>query len=78
MEDLKDTIMEKNGVVMRKNILIIGVIWIVSAVAGCSKVSEEELQSKIDKCTSAGMNYTYLRDFKGDPYEVMCVSKRLR
>jgi len=47
-------------------------------VAGCTKVSEEELQAKINKCTEAGMNYTYLRDFKGDPYEVMCVSKRLR
>jgi hypothetical protein len=46
--------------------------------AGCTKVSEEELQVKIDKCTAADMNYSYLRDFKGDPYEVMCVSKRLR
>ena len=52
-------------------------LWALS-LAGCSKVSEEELQSKIDKCTEAGMNYSYLRDFKGDPYEVMCVSKRLR
>ena len=50
----------------------------VCLVAGCTKVSDEELQAKIDKCTEAGMNYTYLRDFKGDPYEVMCVSKRLR
>ena len=52
-------------------------IWALT-LAGCSKVSEEELQSKIDKCAESGMNYTYLRDFKGDPYEVMCVSKRLR
>ncbi len=46
--------------------------------AGCSTVSEDELQSKIDKCTAAGMNYTYLNDFRGKPYDVMCVSKRLR
>jgi len=45
---------------------------------GCSSVSEEELQSKIDKCTAAGMEYTYLKDFRGKPYDVMCVSKRLR
>jgi hypothetical protein len=48
------------------------------SISGCTKVSDEELQDKINKCTEAGMNYTYLRDFKGDPYEVMCVSKRLR
>jgi hypothetical protein len=46
--------------------------------SGCSSVSEEELQAKVNKCTEAGMNFTYLRDYKGDPYEVMCVSKRLR
>jgi hypothetical protein len=58
-------------------LIICLVCWAI-AVSGCSKVSEVELQSKIDKCTETGMNYTYLRDFKGDPYEVMCVSKRLR
>jgi hypothetical protein len=46
--------------------------------SGCTKIREEDLQAKIDKCTAAGMNYTYLRDFKGDPYDVMCVPKRLR
>lgn len=57
------------------------VMWCAGSmflVSGCSKVSDEELQAKVNKCTEAGMNYTYLRDFKGDPYEVMCVSKRLR
>jgi hypothetical protein len=63
---------------MRSYYLIICLVCWSLAALGCSKVSEEELQSKIDKCTESGMNYTYLRDFKGDPYEVMCVSKRLR
>lgn len=47
-------------------------------VAGCSTASEAEIQAKVDKCTAAGMNYTYLKDFRGKPYDVMCVSKRLR
>lgn len=61
-----------------RNCLFICLTICIFSVLGCTKVSEEELQSKIDKCTEAGMNYTYLKDFKGDPYEVMCVSKRLR
>lgn len=48
------------------------------ALAGCTKVSEEELKAKIDACSAAGMNYTYLKDYKGDPYDVMCVARRLR
>lgn len=47
-------------------------------LTGCTKVSEEELQTKIDACTAAGMNYTYLKDYRGNPYDVMCVAKRLR
>lgn len=47
-------------------------------LAGCVRVSEEELKAKIDMCTAAGMNYTYLRDFRGKPYDVMCVARRLR
>ncbi|MBV5338877.1 MAG: hypothetical protein J0665_04870 [Deltaproteobacteria bacterium] len=47
-------------------------------LAGCTKVSEAELQTKIDACTAAGMNYTYLNDWRGRPYDVMCVAKRLR
>jgi hypothetical protein len=47
-------------------------------LAGCSTTSDEELKAKIDACTAAGMNYTYLNDFRGKPYDVMCVSKRLR
>jgi hypothetical protein len=50
----------------------------VVLLAGCTKVSEEELKIKIDACSAAGMNYTYLRDYKGQPYDVMCVAKRLR
>lgn len=53
-------------------------IVMVMLTAGCSKVSDEEIQAKVDKCTAAGMNYTYLKDFRGRPYDVMCVSKRLR
>lgn len=51
---------------------------LLTMLAGCTKVREEELKAKIDACTAAGMNYTYLRDFMGRPYEVMCVAKRLR
>lgn len=47
-------------------------------LAACSEVSEEELKAKVDACTAAGMNYTYLSDFRGKPYDVMCVAKRLR
>jgi hypothetical protein len=45
---------------------------------GCSKVSEEELTAKVNACSAANMNYTYLLDFRGRPYDVMCVAKRLR
>lgn len=47
-------------------------------LAGCSKVSEEELNAKINACNAAGMDYTYLNDFRGKPYDVMCVARRLR
>lgn len=54
------------------------VIVTVMLTAGCVQLSDEEIQSKVNKCTAAGMNYTYLKDFRGRPYDVMCVSKRLR
>lgn len=63
---------------MRLYYLVPCLMCLFFSLTACTKVSEEELQAKIDKCTSAGMNYTYLRDFRGEPYEVMCVSKRLR
>jgi len=63
---------------MRLNLLIICLVCGAFSVTGCTKVSKEELQVKIDRCAAAGMNYTYLLDYKGDPYEVMCVTKRLR
>jgi hypothetical protein len=53
-------------------------ILLFALLAGCSAVSEAELQSKIDACSAAGMNYTYLRDYRDQPYDVMCVAKRLR
>ncbi|NTV50399.1 MAG: hypothetical protein HGB32_05765 [Geobacteraceae bacterium] len=51
---------------------------LLTFLTGCTKVNEEELKNKIDACTAAGMNYTYLRDYRGNPYDVMCVAKRLR
>ena len=54
------------------------VLILIVFLAGCSKVSEAELKVKIDACSAAGMNYTYLRDFRGNPYDVMCVARRLR
>jgi hypothetical protein len=56
----------------------ISIFLLLTLLAGCNKVSEGELNAKIDACTAAGMNYTYLNDFRGKPYDVMCVSKRLR
>lgn len=54
-------------------------IFILGAqLAGCNSVSEQELNDKINACSAAGMNYTYLLDFRGKPYDVMCVAKRLR
>ena len=42
---------------------------------GCSNVSQEELDVKINKCTQADMEYTYMNDFRGKPYDVTCVRK---
>jgi len=53
-------------------------LLLFALLAGCTKVSEAELKEKIDACSAAGMNYTYLNDWRGNPYEVMCVAKRLR
>lgn len=53
-------------------------VLLLTVLAGCSKVSEEELNAKIAACSAAGMNYTYLTDFRGKSYDVMCVAKRLR
>ncbi|MDD2899836.1 MAG: hypothetical protein PHI31_14125 [Desulfuromonadaceae bacterium] len=47
-------------------------------LSGCVSTNEQELKAKVDACTAAGMNYTYLCDFKGQPYDVMCVAKRIR
>jgi hypothetical protein len=56
----------------------IALLLLLVLLAGCTKVRNEELKAKIDACTAAGMNYTYLPDYKGDPYDVVCVAKRLR
>ena len=42
---------------------------------GCSNVSQEELNAKINKCTEANMDYTYMKDFRGKPYDVTCVRR---
>lgn len=47
----------------------------VLTLGGCSNVSQEELDAKINKCTAAGMEYTYMKDFRGKPYDVTCVRK---
>lgn len=56
----------------------LALILLLTLLAGCYRTSETELKKKIDACTAAGMNYTYLRDFRGEPYDVMCVARRLR
>lgn len=53
------------------------ILLLLALLAGCSKVSDAELKAKINACSAAGMNYTYLTDFRGEPYDVMCVAKRL-
>jgi hypothetical protein len=47
----------------------------VMSLFGCSNVSQEELDAKINKCSAAGMEYTYMKDFRGKPYDVTCVRK---
>ena len=56
---------------MKLSILLL----IVASLFGCSKVSQEELDAKIQKCTEAGMLYTYMKDFRGKPYDVTCVRR---
>jgi hypothetical protein len=56
----------------------IALFLLLTLLAGCTKVSDEELKTKIDACNAAGMNYTYLNDWRGNPYDVMCVARRLR
>jgi hypothetical protein len=56
----------------------IALFLLLTLLVGCTKVSEEELKTKADACTASGMNYTYLKDWRGNPYDVMCVAKRLR
>ena len=53
-------------------------VLLLTLLAGCVKASEEELNANISACSAAGMNYTYLTDFRGKPYDVMCVTRRLR
>ena len=48
---------------------------LVSMLFGCSNVSQEELNAKINKCTEANMEYTYMKDFRGKPYDVTCVRR---
>lgn len=56
----------------------IALLLLLVLSSGCTKQRDGELKAKIDACTAAGMNYTYLPDYKGEPYDVMCVAKRLR
>ncbi len=54
--------------------LLFGILFVVS-LSACSNVSQEELDVKINKCTAAGMEYTYMKDFRGKPYDVICVRR---
>ena len=54
-------------------ILILMIVMV--ALAGCSDVPQEELDAKIQKCTAAGMEYTYMKDFRGKPIDVTCVRR---
>ena len=56
---------------MRKFVCLLSVF----IFAGCSNVSQAELDAKINKCTAADMEYTYMKDFRGKPYDVVCVRK---
>lgn len=56
----------------------IALLFSLVLLIGCTKVSEEDLKAKIDACTAVGMDYTYLKDYRGKPYDVMCVARRLR
>lgn len=53
----------------------LSLLLLVVLISGCSEVSQEELNAKIKKCTDAGMEYTYMKDFRGRPYDVTCVRK---
>jgi hypothetical protein len=50
-------------------------LFLSALLAGCSNVPQEELDAKIQKCTDAGMLYTYMKDFRGKPYDVTCVRR---
>jgi hypothetical protein len=44
-------------------------------IFGCSKgLTEEEINTKIQACTEKNMGYTYLKDYRKDIYEIVCVS----
>jgi len=47
----------------------------IVSLLGCSNVSQEELDAKINTCRAAGMEYTYMKDFRGKPYDVTCVRR---
>jgi uncharacterized protein YceK len=51
------------------------VLLVVCMIAGCANVSQEELNAKVNKCKEAGMEFTYMKDSAGNPYDVVCVRK---
>ena len=50
-------------------------LFVVCVIAGCANVSQEELNAKINKCKDAVMEFTYMKDSAGKPYDVVCVRK---
>ena len=71
-----DTSVAQNYSGMVKKMKVVLVI-LLALLAGCTRVSDEELKAKVNACTAAGMDYSYLNDFRGKPYDVMCVARRL-
>ena len=53
----------------------LSVLFVFFLLAGCSNVTQEELNAKISKCTEANMEFTYMKDSAGKPYDVVCVRK---
>jgi hypothetical protein len=50
-------------------------VLLIVSLSGCSSPTQEELNDKINKCSEAQMEFTYLRDYNGKPVDVVCVRK---
>ena len=50
-------------------------LLLIMPLAGCSGLSQDEINDKVGKCTAADMEYTIMKDFRGKPVDVICVRK---